>query len=326
MKNKIYTLTLCLLLCSCASDPLTNAYVHSAERIEVDNEPERLRVAYLSQELMSTSERQELLQKITDEKIITKWNAAQKSLAAQTSTDLLVGELGSSLGSNVGASVFIASAAFNFLIDGAVDHLSKVYLPEIFQGRRLLTAQDATNALYLYAEQNLKFLADKNNYEISCLKGCESGDRIYYLKPTSENLKDPMLIYSPIGGVVVSTRWKSMVNAEDDVIRDNALGFKAKWRTEGSNGFVTGFYGDPLYLKDGTFDFRANDDGFIWLAARSDLMKTKFGRRLLRQFYANPYIIFGEDNIYPSQVYYDGKTYAYVTTYIDYFLKEKILD
>lgn len=326
MKISLYIFTLCFLLSGCANTPLTKAYVRSADTIKINDESERINVAYLAKDLMARDERNDLLEKITKEKAISD-PVNMDYLTAATATSLIVdGNIGTTAGDIAGATTLATGVALNILFDGSIDHLSKIYLPASFQDKALLTKENATQAFYEYVDETMKSIANNNHYELSCLTGCKSNNRIYFLKPTADTLTDPELLYTPIGGIVVTTAWSPLVLAEEDAIRDSVLGFKAKWTTEGKNGFRTGFFGDPVYLEDGRFDIRTNDSNLSWLNAKANLQETKFGRLFMRQFYSNPYFIYGEDNINPSQVYYNGKIYGYSTTDIKYFLQYLIVD
>ncbi|MGJ7095917.1 hypothetical protein [Vibrio hannami] len=161
--------------------------------------------------------------------------------------DAISGGLGSTLGFGMGVGLAIADA---FLTDdGSHTFVSGAYLPEVYNGVKLDTADTARTVLLDETLTKLQLIADTYGLTLTCEFDCD--DKIQNQVWRMEGVGKPEMgqyIYRPTP-ILVRVKVKEFVEPTeaDKVIMSEFIGAEVKWVSQYIHGYAVEFYSDHSY-------------------------------------------------------------------------------
>jgi hypothetical protein len=213
-----------------------------------------------------------------------------------------------------------------------IEQVSKIYLPEsdLYQ-----TAEEAKEFARKYSINKITEFAKKENRSIrkiltnenalifQLIKQGKTGDEFYEVNKPNEVLDDDYFDPPSLFVFLVHT---PIIEADDDPIRDNILGFKAAWESHTSNGWVitlTGriiidgvdFTSEMLPLSDGGKHFQ------VYFSAEANPLSRRFFRAIMNE---DNYIFRGTNVRHAKQVEMKGKVYGFKRVRTNRFIEYEI--
>lgn len=299
-------LALSLLLSGCSSDPWsrdTMARVPS-ESLRA-NKDEQIRMGYLARYLAEPNTRARLEGMVLETKYVTQWTASEYATATSLASDFAVGEVGSSLGSVLGSTVFVAGLLSG---DGSHAYVSQAFLPETLAGKALRTPEEARAALVALMDDRLRGVAQTLNTDIECFHGCETPNRVYRMTLSGTGLErfpyvpEQILVALNIG-TVVAAKPADPISA--------LVGFPVKWQSVPANTASVRLFDTPAKLTKGPLEIATVADDYVYPAGWRSMDQTTMGTQILATLYATPYTLWGANRGIPSRIYYNGNAYGF---------------
>lgn len=241
-------------------------------------------------------------------------DAADVSIAAQMMTDLATGQLGSGMGSNVGAAVFIGASALSWLSgDGSLKTTNVVLLPAEFDGQRLDTADQAKATAQQLMVERYGSAAAQFGYSFKCEYSCDAFPSIYRMQRKTDT-DTSRFIYAADDIAVYFVDFEIVTPEKTQAVDSLAAGFNVEWRTHFNNDAAIYLMQSPTTDEQGQVKVipTENMDAGWTIAGDNSFFKTDFGDAVLREVYTTPYMLYGTANNYPRVAYYDGVVYQYV--------------
>ena len=302
-------------LSGCASlsdDPWFQDTLVKPEKVEITDLDTGWRLSYLSRLLMDRDDRKKLVATLHDNAYYRSWGAVEYGGIAGLATDASVGQLGSSAGMNASATVGAAVMAVGWLANMAPDQMSQGFVPATFNGQPLATTgAEADRWLANQMAEQIKSGAPKVGFNAECLYGCDgNSNQVWWLKRQATAKADGHLFWPEDLALVFN--FEPVEKADEDPVRDAALGFPVAWQTKfGHNArlvIVTdlkrGEDGKPKVIVGSDDKTRIPDSG-------RGTAQTRIGRELLRAIYASPFFLYGDDDLYPGMVVFNGVAYGW---------------
>ncbi|PSW20609.1 hypothetical protein C9I98_07085 [Photobacterium sanctipauli] len=323
---KIVALSMTFALSGCVSmtdDPWLKDVLSYPERVELEDSDTPMKMSYLSRAMMESDNRAELEAEVANSELVHEWSAAQASILAQMSTDLVVGDLYSAQGNIVGTSVFAAGLVFGEIFDGSEEITSKAWLPAEYNGKQIETPEQAEQAIITLLHQQAELVADRLGWQMTCVHGCDSSNQVLYFENVDGKALPDAFIYQP-NEFVLNVQFTPFKQVELQDPISAIIGQPIKWETRGYHSFYVGAWGGVFKTDDGSLDIRTNEHNYTYAAASKDLMQTRFGRDVMRIFHSTPYTLFGSADLHPKAVYYNGELYSFISNSRNHMVSYKI--
>lgn len=299
-------------------DPIYDSVMRSVKSENLKDEVKSYQIGWLAQALLEPQARNQVAQKLVENapQIATVgMSAVDASLAAQMATDLAVGQLGSGMGDAVGAAFFVGGMALSLLAgDGSLNTTSVVLLPAEIDGVALDSAEKAKAAAEQRIIKSYQLAANKFGYSFQCEYSCEAFPSIYRMQRQPE-ANTSAFIYAAEDVAIYFEDFAIISPEKTQAIDSLATGFNVAWRSNFDNDAAIYMMQNPELDAEGKVLIIPTDKMSSGWTIRGDsrFFKTDFGQAMLRDVYANPYMIFGAANNHPKVAYYDGVVYRYIS-------------
>lgn len=321
MFRNIFLIICIVFLSGCASDPYFNDFVNNPERVELNSQDQSMRISYLSRYLLESDDRAKLESEISNSEYVKSWGAGEYSTLTSMATDIHLGQIGSSSGKALGNSVFIGGVVLGEIFDGQYDQVGQIFLPKDVDGTQLETLEQAEAFVSEMLSKKIKVFAENNGYQVSCILECESLNQIFGL--SSEQNTRIGYHYWP-ADIAISTYVKGLKEAPENHARDAMLGFNAKWQSDYGESLLIYTYGD--FYRGDSKEVKIRDRGYKFVGFGKDLNEVKVGRDIRKAIFDNPYMLLGDSDVYPSQIFYDGEIYGFIGTSKRDFVKFRMVE
>lgn len=308
------------LISGCSFSPYIKDSVDNPEVKEAElTEDEYLRIGYLARYLAETDVRQKLSAKISETEYVREWDYVDYSIASSMTTDLVVGQIASDLGAEIGTAVFVAGLLSG---DGSMEEVSQMFLPAEMDGEPLETPEQARAAGVKLVRNRLENIAEKLGSQLACEFGCGQPYAIYSIQLPEEPFSDDSYIYWP-KDIVITVDLTEFVSVEEGDPVSALVGFPVAWKTEPGNTAFLRMVTEPGYLEDGSIElYEVGDSGRKAVSAWRRLYGTKLGLSIRRSLHHDTKWIWGIERGHPSLVYFDGEGYGYtINSRIDFIDK-----
>ncbi|CAM5276826.1 hypothetical protein [Alishewanella longhuensis] len=299
-------------------DPIYDSVMRSVKSENLKDDVKSYQIGWLGQALLEPQARNQVAKKLVENapQISTVgMSAVDASLAAQMTTDLAVGQLGSGMGDAVGAAFFVGGMALSLLAgDGSLNTTSVVLLPAEMDGEALDSAEKAKAAAERLMVKSYQLAANKFGYSLQCEYSCERFPSVYRMQRQSE-ADTSAFIYAAEDVAIYFEDFEIIAPEQTQIIDSMATGFNVAWRSNFNNDAAIYLMQNPKLDENGKVLITPNDKAPAGWAIIGDnrFFKTDFGQSMLREVYANPYMIFGAANNHPKVAYYDGVVYRYIS-------------
>ena len=329
-KNRLnaFCIIASLILTGCAASPGLKAVISEKETIKETDEIQNAKMAWLGRYLLEPSARKKALEILSKERLPDTWNAHDYATLAAMTTDVAVGQLGSSEGSDLGSAVFVLGLLAG---DGSEDLVSGIYLPAQLDGQVLETPELARQAALSMVKQNVYNVAEDLGFVVNCIYDCEGFSPIYRFD-VSENpsysfdcfyscgtegakfklLAEPFkgkFVYQP-SPFTINISIGEFEDAGDTRNIDSlSSGFPVKWKSKGVNGALVQLRDNVAVNADGIIEIMPskNNASHAWVNGWDNHLNTPFGRHIYRIMLNNPYHYYGSSRnsmfVYNSNIY-----------------------
>lgn len=311
----------CLYLAGCTFSPYVNDLVNNPKRIELDDQEQIYKISYMARYLLESDERAELEAELSKSELVERWGAGEYSTITSMAVDAHVGQIGSSSGKALGNSVFVAGIILGEVFDGQWDQVGQAYLPKELNGITLDSKEDAESALSGLLSDRVNQFAERYDYNVSCVQNCDSLNQIFLLN--TDKKVNPDFTYWP-QEIAISTYVKGLVKAEPDTLRDAMLGFPVAWQSDAGESLKIITYSEPHRNDKGDIELRQREYQFVGWGR--DLAELKIGREIRQQVFDNPYLVLGDSDASPEEVYYNGGIYSFIGTHKPAFVTFRLTE
>lgn len=321
----VITLVLASLwLSGCAHSPRSKDMALKPDLIEMKNKEQMDKLSYLGRFILSAEDRGKLTKRITDSYSPGFANTAGPEVGVgMVAAQMVNGSMISPQGFNTAATVGVAFRTINlFLPDGSLDTASGLFLPEQWNGRALVSKEDAQQAAWEYVDQRVKSSAAAVGRTAICTLHCEDDVYRVYLLTLSDNLQGSYKFrYNP--KYIVMDFWigkDGMQPYKPDNTEIWALGFTPKWYAGDGRLAVPRFrevsldeQNRPRHEKNGDY---STENPYV--------NAVPLGRELLRHFYDDGvgYGFYVIDRMITGRfMSYRGKTYSFNSPSNSHFIR-----
>lgn len=307
----LMTLTACV---SMSDDPFIQSFGIDEVTEDFDNELKNKQLSYLGRYLVEVDTRREIVANAYDEEFLASWSSAEYGTMTSMVTDLAVGNLGSALGSDLGAIVSVGGMLLGATYSSDYDEIGQAWLPKRFNGTDIDSSATAHKAFSQFVEDQMADMGQDFGYTVSCLSDCAQRSKVFEFVRSGSAANDKPYGFTP-------TRFVAMVNipAEFEAIEENdvlpvMVGEPVRWKLPPYYTLKIGFYtqvqrdeqGEVIVQRNQTEDYTIE-----YVSASRDLLDVPFGRMLMQSFHNTPYTIHGSDDLYPSQLFFNGEAYTF---------------
>ena len=329
-KHILLALTALMAMTGCVSmsdDPYVRSLGNDPKVTDLDDELENKRLSYLGRYLVENETRAEIVANAYDKEVVEAWTSADYGTMTSMATDLAVGELGSSLGSNLGAAVSVGGMILGAAFSSDYDIVGQAWLPESFNGKTLKTKEDAHNALAEFSEAQMEKVAKEFGYSVKCLGECQARSKVFLFERNGSVTDHPTWGYQPeqLAAIVnVSAEFEEI--GENDIL-PVIVGEPVRWVLPPYFTYKIGFYSRLETDEKGNVEvFQQPGNGYTieYVKSRRDLLSVPLGRMMMQAFHDTPYTIYGNDDIYPTQLFFNGEAYRFFDGASPLIIEEKI--
>lgn len=329
---------LSLFLTACSP----SIYSKTAPETTLENEDDLMAAGYFARYLMSQDERAELVAHIYEEKLPDYGLSVEMSTGIGVAGTMALGQnplsrQGVSTGSSIQLGLLAGGAVLNMLgPDGSLEGVSKIYLPETWNGQTLNESEQAFSAARKYTVERIREAAELEGRRAECILNCENGGspafRLIKQGMTGDEEYDHTRTdtaeneyYDPPAFYVITALGK-MVPAEPDPFRDAILGFTPRWESEFPNAWQIYLAGDVTRAENGEIETVDNPDfGAIVKSWRYSGYKNPLFRRVLSHLTGGPgFITWGRRVALNKQFCMQGRVFTYIIDDFGYFMKHEI--
>ena len=327
--SSLIKVTSILVLSGCANSPYLqekSRYRQALPTVQL-SEQEQIETSYLARLMLGTDDRAAWSKKAgaLARKQSELSTAAGMATGADMVTNLAMGDANSPVGAMIGSAVFVGATAASLLLDRwDIDQTSQAFFGEEWKGQQLMTAADATGALYRTMDHKVKTAAQKVGMSAECIKSCDGSPRMYHLTKLSGSTSS--YPYEPETGIYLMGHWGRMIKADDDPIRDRSLGFKPKWMTGYGHTLQVLLGGKARLERDGKPYMRLRPNGEVVESLLEDMAGTEIGMEIYRSIFSEEFPAFYFDNdIHPNYGFYRGQVYTWVLENNRRFINSKLI-
>lgn len=309
MYTRVLLLITIIYLSGCATSLKSTWYQDVADNpqtVELQDDAIKQKVNYLSRFIMEPDDRTEFLSDLNKSKL-TK------------------GAVGSAEDSKQDSSVVTASQIRGEVFDGSMDIVSQAWLPESIDNEKIVTKRQANKMLSRIVTNKVKNIAENMQLNVRCITNCGTGNQIFYLT-RKKGIKNPGYIYWP-RDVIIMTNVQGVVKADENDLTSEVLGYPVKWKTPGGDTFVVSFLGDAYFNAEGVPKIRKNRETNLFVpSAKRNLLKTRYGRDMMRHFHNDKYSFFGTSETHPKEVVFNGEIYSFNQNGTKDLIKNKLAE
>lgn len=330
-KNQLTAFVICtsLVLTGCTASPELKAVLSKKETVKVKDKVQNAKMAWIGRYLLEPGARKQAVEILSQEPLPDTWTADDYATLAAMTSDIAVGQLGSSVGSDLGTAVFVLGLLAG---DGSEDLVSGMYLPAQLNGQVLETPELARQAALTMVKQKVHKVAQDLGYVIKCIYDCEGFSPIYrfdvsenpsysfdcFYSCSTESAKFNLLV-EPFEGKFVYQPSPFTINISIGEFEDAgatrsldslSTGFPVKWKSKGVNGALVQLRDKLAVNADGIVEIMPpkNNAGHAWVNGWTNHLNTPFGRHVYRIMLDNPYHYYGASRnsmfVYNSGVYH----------------------
>ncbi|RUO77533.1 hypothetical protein [Idiomarina seosinensis] len=307
----LLTLTSCV---SMSDDPYIQSFGNDEVTEAFDNTSKNKQLSYLGRYLVDADTRREIVANAYEKEFLESWSSADYGNLTAMLTDLAVGDLGSALGSDLGAIVSVGSMLLGAASSSDYDVIGQAWLPEQFDGTKIDSSAAAHSAFSQFVDNQMADMAEQFGYTVRCLSTCAQRSKVFEFVQDGEISNDKPHGYEP-------KKFVAMVNipAEFEAIEENdilpiMIGQPIRWKLPPYYTLKLGFYTQVKRDEQGEVIVDSKQaEGYTieYVSARRDLLNVPFGRMLMQAFHNTPYTIHGSDDLYPSQLFFNGNAYTF---------------
>jgi len=325
------------LITACANtepNPYRDAKRINPDRVKFADKALTHELSYLAQAMMESDRRQEAVEKLlTDIKADPSAytykpknkNDSSYGMQAKVGTDLLLGNLGSDLGGKVGGVIAAGEVlykGYQMFRDDSMARTSQAFLPAIFDGVELKTAEQANKALLTFTDNLIMSISSKHGWHTQCIDGCGTPQSSYLI--SLKETKNPGYAYYPQDVVLVLDISEVKKFPIPNVL-SLATQTPLKWGTQLGDTYLIHAYSGVIYDEAGKVELRYSDKYKRNFPSATDpLVDTPFGRDLSAEIHSTPYTYFGTQDTYPDQFFYRGKKYSFNLNSIPEMIKYEL--
>lgn len=302
-------------------DPIYHSVTRNTKVEKLNNETRGYQIGWLAQALLEPQVRNVVAQKLAKSAPIIETSggfriadAADVSLTAQMMTDLAVGQISSSAGSNIGSAFFIGATALSLLSgDGSLQKTNVVLLPAQLNDKLLDSADLANSAAQKLILKRYAKAADKFGYSFTCEYSCDAFPSLYRMQRKAET-DTSQFIYAADDVAIYFSDFEIVAPEKTQLIDSLATGFNVAWRTHYNNDAGIYILQNPKLNEENKINITYVDNKPSNWSVHGDgrFFKTDFGHTFLRDVYKTPYMLFGAANSYPQIAFYNGTVYSYI--------------
>lgn len=310
-KFLVIALTLAMTGCaSMTSNPWLKEALTRPETSKLSSDAERTRLSFIGSAMMEKDDRIKLFAEVANRTAKSGWGAFESSTFAQMTTDAIVGDLGSQVGSDVGMAVFAGAAVFGAIFDGSMDRASQIWLPTVVNGRPIRTVEDANRAADEAMHNKITGVAKTLGWSVQCLTRCPSDNQIVALRRPADQA-NPGYEYWPSEVIAVTSRMSMEPVPAEHPIRA-VLGKNVAWQSpHGNTAFIELYSGAKRDSSGQIKILKADDSEYRYPFVTEDLSKTHLGRDLQRLLHVDGLSFVGSKDTSPNTLVYGGQIYGF---------------
>lgn len=329
-KQVVLALASAMVMSGCVSmsdDPYIRSFGNDPKETDFDNELENKRLSYLGRYLVENETRAEIVANAYDKESVKAWTSMDYGTMTSMATDVAVGELGSSLGSNLGAAVSVGGMILGAAFSSDYDVIGQAWLPESFNRQKLDSSSKAHEALARFTEAQMEKVAMQFDYSVECIGECQSRSKVFLFERQNNNADHPKWGYQPerlVAMVNVSAEFEEV--AEDDIL-PVLLGHPVHWKLPPYFTYQVGFYSRLETDEKGevvVFQKPGNGYTIEHVKPRRDLLRVPLGRMMMQAFHDTPFTIYANDDIYPTQLFFNGEAYRFFDGHSPLIIEEEV--
>lgn len=329
-KELVLAVAVLTTLAGCVSmsdDPYIRSLGNDPKLTDFDDELENKRLSYLGRFLVENEIRAEIVANAYDEEVVEAWTAEDYGTMTSMATDMAVGELGSALGSNLGTAVSVGGMILGAAFSSDYDIVGQAWLPKSFNGKILKTSEEAHNALGEFTETQMKKVAREFGYSIQCLGECQPRSKVFLFERQDDVVDHPERGYQPKQLVAMVNVSAEFEKVDENDILPITLGEPVHWMLPPYFTYQVGFYSRLETDENGevvVFQKPGNGYTIEHVKPRRDLLRIPLGRMMMQAFHETPYTIYGNDDIYPTQLFFNGNAYRFFDGHSPLIIEEKV--
>lgn len=317
-KKVLVGLLSAVLVSGCVSmsdDPYIRSLGNDPQSTELNDELTNKRLSYIGRYLVETETRREIVANTYNKEFIESWSSADYGTMTSMVTDLAVGDLGSSLGSDLGAAVSIGGMVLGAAFSSDYDIVGQAWLPDDFNGASIDSSDEAHQVFSQFINKKIGDVAAQFNYEATCLGRCGERSKAFLLERKDAVENHPQWGYQPEQIVALIHIPVEFEAVEENDILPVIIGEPVRWKLPPYFTLKMGFYSAIQTDENGDVVVQATptEKGYTieTVSTRRDLLKVPLGRMMMQSFHDTPYTFYATDDEYPSQLYFNGKAYRF---------------
>jgi len=299
-----------------SDDPYIRSLANDPQAVELNDELTNKRVSYLGRYLVETETRREIVANTYDKELIESWSSADYGTMTSMVTDLAVGDLGSSLGGDLGAAVSVGGMILGAALSSDYDTAGQGWLPNKFNGSLVESSAQAHTAFSQFIERKINDVAQQFDYHAKCLGRCGERSKVFLFERQNNVEDHPKWGHQPKQLVALIHIPAEFEAVEENDILPVVVGEPIRWKLPPYFTLKMGFYSE-VQTDDGgniTIQQTQSDKDYIIesVNARRDLLSVPLGRMMMQAFHDTPYTFYANDDEYPTQLYFNGKAYRFL--------------
>lgn len=317
-KQLLATLCAAATVAGCVSmsdDPYFRSFGNKPQLVEFDDELNNKRLSYLGRYLVETDTRQKIIANTYNKEFIESWSAVDYGTMTSMITDLAVGDLGSSLGGDLGAAVAVGGMILGAAFSSDHDVVGQAWLPNEFSGVTIDSSAAAHTAFAAFVEQKISNVAEQFGYKAICLGICGERSKVFLLERQNSVEDHPQWGNQPEQVLAIFHIPAEFEAIEDNDILPIIVGEPIRWKLPPYFTFKMGLYSRIVTDDNGNIvvDEIPSEKGYIIesVHAKRDMMRVPLGRMMMQAFHDTPYTFYANDDLYPSQLYFNGEVYKF---------------
>ncbi|MGX5914033.1 hypothetical protein ACR0ST_04810 [Aliidiomarina sp. Khilg15.8] len=311
-----------------SDDPYIRGFGNDAIAEDLNDDVKNKQLSYLGRYLVKIDTRQEVVANAYDQEFLESWSSVEYGTMTSMITDLAVGDLGSALGSELGAIVSLGGMLMGAAFTSDHDVIGQAWLPETFNGQTIGSPAAAHTAFSTLTEQRMAVIGEKFGYDVSCLGACGERSKVFEFVRLSPPAHDKPHGFEPHKFSAIVHVSAAFETIEENDILPIMTGQPVRWKLPPYYTLRMGFYTDEKRDESGGLIVETQEgDGYTieTVQARRDLLNVPFGRMVMQTFHATPYTLHASDDIYPSQLFYNGEAFTFFDGSNPLIIKKKVV-
>ncbi|MGF1719542.1 DUF1446 domain-containing protein [Vibrio kyushuensis] len=300
----IFQVTACALV---SNDPIQKERLRTPELKPLDETSWEVRkVSYLGINLFGNKKRNTIATAVASSEEYAQWTSANLTGTSMVATDIAVGQVGSSLGQSVGASVLVGTILIDAFTQDRADYISRTFIPT---SANIDTQEAANNYVHQFHLSRVEAIADLLNVDYECLEPCKPNKMLIRFKNINWDGISHSYLYTP-KELYLYVLIQETVRVDSESALHSIMGEQIDWQTNGYNSSFANFYEPANFDELGEPILGVSEDGEKVFGKVKHMGFTHIGRDLSSIYYNDPMSVYGNGKLHPDYIFYNGSKYA----------------